>query len=126
MTVLHQLLITKGNKMHIINAYKKLTHKYNPAWSELDDDEYMGFDLKVVYGKARYSDDGESVKTIAYATTSKPVTETQMYQMLHAFDRSCRCEHDCCGHFNGGARTPKQLSRNGRKWAITLSYYANV
>jgi hypothetical protein len=114
--------------MHIIHAYKKLTHKYNPAWAHLDESEYMGFDLKIVYGKARYSDDGESVKTIAYATASKPVTKSQMYQMLHAFDRSCRCEHDCCGHFNGGARYSglKKVSRNGRKWAIPIIYSANV
>ena len=113
--------------MQIIHAYKKLTHRYNPAWAHLDESEYMGFQVKAVFSKPVYSDYlGESVKYNVYLTASKPVTQNEMHAMLHAFDRSCRCEHDCCGHFNGGAFNLKRISRTGKKWQVELRLSANV
>lgn len=111
-----------------IPAFKQVTNHYHAGYAHLNETKYMGFDVKCVFGKTIYSNDYETKKTWVYLTASKPVSKKCIAKMLHEFDRCCRCEHDCCGHFNGGAyyHTLKQLSRNGRKFAVQLSYLMNV
>lgn len=119
----------------LMYAYRRTSNRYAPGWAHLDGEEYMGFSIKVVYGKAQWDTDKNGFtpydagfKRWVYLTASKPVTRDEMLDTLHKFNKGCRCEHDCCGCFNGGAysHTLKRIGRNGRRWAVILSYSPNL
>lgn len=109
-----------------VHAYKKLTNRYNAAWAHLDEEESLDFSMEVFYGKTRYDSDGERKKVVAHVTVSRPITREELVQSLHYFTTQCRCEHDCCGHWNGGASSPRQVTKDGIRWAIPLHYAMNV
>ena len=107
-------------------AYRKLTNRYVPAYSYMDDQEYMDFTVKVVYGKLHESQEYDRYShQVAYMTTSRPVSKEAMQAALHEFSAGCACEYDCCGHRHGGASRLKQVSRNGRRWTAVLAYASN-
>ena len=55
--------------------------------------------------------------------TAKQPTPTLRSALSSHFARECRCEHDCCGHFNGGLY---RMRKHGRNVTVWLSYHANV
>jgi hypothetical protein len=112
--------------MQIIQAERKLTNRYNAGWSDLDETQPMGFTLKTVRGATKYDDNYERSTTYLHVTASRPISYRELRATLHHFSRGCRCEHDCCSHWNGGAGVPVQVSKNGRKWAIPLHYSMNI
>lgn len=106
-------------------AYRKLTNRYRPAYSYLDEQQYMGFHVKVVYGKARRQNDNHDgrVSHVLYLTTSRPVTRNELEDCLHEFDRGCACEHDCCGHLSGGPDySLVKGNHRGTKWQVPVNY----
>lgn len=109
------------------NAQVRLTYKYNDAWAELDEYEFPGFTVKVVYGRFEKGEDFDSTQTTAIEiTASRPVTRKEITDTLRAqYRQACRCEHDCCGHLNGGPYMIRRASKNGRHWTAILSYTPN-
>lgn len=99
---------------------------YRRAYSRLNEQVYHGFTCKVVVGKYLYTDDGYGA--VVYVTTSKPVTADVLKQVVaHEFQKECTCEHDCCGHANGGVTTHKvKGNRRGTRWVVPLRYTYNL
>ncbi len=121
------------------HAERMITSRYVASYKHLDESEDLGFTFKVVFGKTILSTNrhGEvefdsGYTQYAYITTSRPVTKKELKQAMHCFDRQCACEHDCCGHYNGGAWTHKlrakgrQKARFHRRWSIPVNYNPNL
>ena len=109
-------------------GYKRLTHRYNDAW-KCDDlwERVPGlfhvlnetnaiYDDRDIYGeswerkfhiKAPYGLDPKSVRDVLY----------------EEFRRSCRCEHDCCGHVSSYMQDIRHLKR--REYLVTVGYGIN-
>lgn len=114
-------------------AERKLTSRYVPAYSYLDEWDVQDFFIKEVRGRVVYGKDWDSGYTQwIYLTTSRPVTRDEMRDALSIYSRGCACEHDCCGHYFGGAcdgeLKPMRRLRTGRsrRWAVPLHYSPNV
>ena len=101
--------------------------QYVPDCAHLDDQRPMELDAKVVYGKHFPAEhDGHST-TLVEVTFSRPVTNTEAQDAGYdMFARGCSCEHDCCGHWHGGAHEWRQRSRNAKRWSAHLSYARNT
>lgn len=124
---------------YIFHAYKRNTFRYNDGYRHLDDTTYIGV-VKAVYGKSWYtSDDFDSshntsieVKlpaAVISGETDPHVIKSRVFNILSEhFTLCCRCEHDCCGHYNGGPawHTLKKLNRAGTKWHFLLVTSPNV
>ena len=125
-------------KIH--HAYRKLTHRYKACHSHLDEEAYQGFSFKEVSGRNVYWDlnrDGEVEYDAGYTrylwlTASRPVSRKELADSLHVYSRDCACEHDCCGHYFGGAQThrlrPVGRLRDGktRHWIVPVHYAPNL
>lgn len=109
------------------NAQVRLTYKYNDAWAELDHYEFPDFTVKVVRGRFDQGTDFDDTQTTAIEiTASRPATRKEITDTLRAqYRQLCRCEHDCCGHLNGGPSRIQQASKNGRRWTAILAYTPN-
>jgi hypothetical protein len=85
--------------------YARLTYKYHAGFAHLDDWEILG-DAEVFYTKDE-EDEYESRKSTALVLLQAPPTEEDKDKWLDAvrehFVHGCQCEHDCCGHYFGGA-----------------------
>lgn len=109
------------------HAQIRLTHRYSAGWADMDDYEFPGFTVKVVRGRFDQGADFDSTQTTAIEiTASRPVTEREIAGALRSqYSYGCRCEHDCCGHLNGGPSRIQKTSKNGRRWTAILSYTPN-
>lgn len=86
--------------MHTIHAYKRLTHTYQPGWSHLDKDMFVG-QVKVTPPRLTrlpngYDDGG------AYVQYGRAPTNANMQDLIQGLKdsmagTSCQHEHDCCG-----------------------------
>lgn len=103
------------------HAYRRLTSRYKACCDHLNEHQYLGWSFKEVTSGRVYwdvSSRGEVEYDAGYTrflhvTTSRPVTYEEFVSALYVFQKDCACEHDCCGHFNGGART-QQVKPAGR------------
>lgn len=102
------------------------TWHYNADCSHMDEWSHPNLLCKTVFNGNRYWDNDEfdvGYTFWCYLNFSKPVTQHFAEKVAYGkFARSCSCEHDCCGHFSGGARKIKRLSRNGKKWIVQVHY----
>ncbi len=122
------------------HAYKRLTARYKASYEHLNDHQYLGWSFKEVSNGKQYWDtnrDGEVEFDAGYTrylriTTSRPVTEEELCSTLYVYRSECACEHDCCGHYNGGARhhevRPLTRLRGGksRHWMVPVHYSPNL
>lgn len=125
------------NKHHI---YARLTHKYRAGWSHLDRHEYV-FDLKLTPHKlVNRTDDGDldhilygriSAKQRAQAKVvweklprqDRPKFKHWLRDAIGSeFDSGCRCEHDCCGHYQSYAAS----AIYGRRVVVNVHSYRNL
>jgi hypothetical protein len=87
----------KGNIMHQINVYKRLTHKFTLGWSH-EDEWDAGTAVKILPMKLVAStDDTETYTQRVIAPSSHRKTDLS-YAIASTLSHSgCRHEHDCCG-----------------------------
>ena len=114
------------NELEWVPAEIRTSFKYNDGWAHEDSHEYTGWSFAIVASEElepAIDDEGYSiVKTVI---TSKPVNETEFKSAMRVnFLSSCSCEHDCCGHYNGGFSSAKHV--NACVWEVTASYYPNI
>ena len=122
------------------HAYKRLTSRYKACHDHMNEHQYLGFSFKeVTSGKQHWDTNarGEVEYDAGYTrylrlTTSAPVTPEVLKSALYVYDSDCSCEHDCCGHFTGGARTSqlRPLGRlhggKARRWIVPVHYSPNL
>ena len=108
--------------MHKITLYKRLTHKYADGWSYLDKSLYIGTARSL--GQKTMKEDGESKTVLAlFLVNSKarvPNVKEAFYDTLRS---GCRCEHDCCGHWQSSVSKVRHLG-NGL-YVVRSSHYVN-
>ncbi|MEG1350508.1 MAG: hypothetical protein RSD49_20995 [Hafnia sp.] len=87
--------------------------------------QYLGT-VKLIKGKSFTSDDGEmrsQIARIRLPASIKIDRRNLINGIRHLFERQCNCEHDCCGHFNGGVG---KMYVNKREVVVVNRYYKNV
>ncbi len=97
------------------------TFKYNDAYSQLDEWEEIGtvrqLNIRTI------SKDEESAKAHALVSVqSKASAEDIKSALRDMFRRACRCEHDCCGHFQSYA---SRVRRAGKSSLYFVTIYSN-
>ncbi len=102
----------------------RLTYGYNSGWSHLDKWHELGEATVVAVGKPR--ENHESFRQIQIVEVkSQGYRPRNIARALSATMTSgCRCQHDCCGHFQSSPARIRPL-RNGR-FAVLMSGYRNV
>ena len=123
------------------HAYKQLTSRYRASYEHLNDHQYLGWSFREVSNGKQYWDvsrrTGEVEFDAGYTrylrlTTSRPVTPEELKSVLYVYQSECACEHDCCGHYNGGAHTSqlKPVGRlwggKARRWIVPVHYSPNL
>ena len=123
---------------HPIHA--RLTHQYSAGWSHLDRFEYIAtLKLTPPTLQKRY-DDGDT-NHIMYGRLSAKQREQarKVWEELprlgrlkfkhwlqgaisSTFETGCRCEHDCCGHY----QTYAVADLYGRRVVVTVHNYRNL
>lgn len=101
---------------------------YRPAYDHLNEHETLDFTVKVVPGRFREDYDGNGERWV-YLTASRPITRGELTEaVLWKFNRECRCEHDCCGHWQSHAyaHLAKPLNKKGTKWKVPVVSYRNI
>lgn len=108
--------------MHKITLSKRLTHKYASGWEYLDESLDIGTARPL--GQKTMKEDGESKTVLAlFLVNSKarvPNVKAAFYDTLRS---GCRCEHDCCGHWQGSVSKVRHLG-NGL-YVVRSSHYRN-
>lgn len=106
------------------------TGKYRVSYDYLNDHEYLGQAKVLAARNKSESDDGTSVQFTqrvvagSWFDASNPKhVERVARSIAYSFSRDCRCEHDCCGCWNGGAWVEHV---KGREFIARASYGANV
>ena len=105
---------------------------YRPAYYHLNEHQDLGWSAKVVAGKFRPSEGGDSGDRWLYITTSRPVTEPELIRgVLWQLWKQCTCEHDCCGCVQtvvGGNSAQRNHRRNDKatRWAVPAYSYCNL
>lgn len=126
-------------KIH--HAYRQTSSRYKASYEHLNDHEYLGFSFKEVSSGKVYWDANKRTGEVEFdagytrhlrLTTSRPVTLDELRSVLYIYQKECACEHDCCGHYNGGAygHLLKPIGRlhdgKARRWIIPVHYTPNL
>lgn len=109
--------------MQTFAGYQRQTFKFNDAWKNEDEHEYIGkFGILAVrftpadaHG-ASYGDVGTYRYTIKVPRGAALATVNNV--LRNEFSGGCRCEHDCCGHQFFQTGSPKHIKR--REWIVDV------
>jgi hypothetical protein len=105
-----------------INLRKRLTHKYANGWDYLDEFDDIG--TARALGQKTTREDGESKTTLGlFLVSSKESPEDVKRSLYDTLGHSCRCEHDCCGHWQTSVSKVRHLSKG--LYAVRCSHYRN-
>ena len=89
------------------DLYVLRTHKYNPDYADLDDQERIGvvtWDEDPTMKPVHDLDDCGAKRLFYIARVESTAPKDDIISALHDLVRhGCSCEHDCCGHYHGGA-----------------------
>lgn len=83
--------------------------------------------VKAIHGGSRMDDDGECqviVTHIRLPASFKASRLTLRRSLADYFRHTCHCEHDCCGHFNGGVS--RLIFKNKRNIVAIQRYNMNI
>jgi hypothetical protein len=107
------------------NLSRQLTHRYNAAWSHLNESEDVGTARAIVckdWGKP--DPHGESRRTLLILCVSSTEPDEAVEEAIgDTLQYSCRCEHDCCGHSQTYVGKTRRL--RGGMWAVIQSSFIN-
>ena len=108
--------------MNKITLSKRLTHKYANGWDYLDEHAEIG--TARALGSKVTKEDGESKTTLAlFLVASKESVQDVKTSLHDSLRHSCRCEHDCCGHWQSTVSKVRHLGKG--LYAVRLSSYIN-
>lgn len=110
-----------------INLYRRLTHKYNTAYSHLDNWAFIGEATQRAPEKLRWSFDGngESGTTKVIVTIRPELLKRFPAKVIERaiednYAGSCACEHDCCGCWSTYALAHRVKPR---QWSVVIGGY---
>ena len=107
-----------------LHLYNRLTHKYNPGWSHLDDHRYVG-SVKLLGGRIteRSEDYDEGDTWLLRVVTPAKLKHTDLTQALRDTmgGSSCTHEYDCCGCASRHASV-KRISPRAYSVRISVTY----
>jgi hypothetical protein len=105
---------------------RRLTFRFNAAWSHLDESEDVGTARALTvkpFGKE--DPHGEAKRTLSVMLIHTQADEEAVREAIaETLQYSCRCEHDCCGHWQTSVSRVRRL--RGGMWAVMQSSYRNV
>ena len=123
------------------HIYARLTHKYVNGWKDLDRHEYVATVKLTPRRVTSEDDDGGYTAVTSGRVTSKALAQAHaMWRHLPAelrgpsfrrwfanavaseFDHGCRCEHDCCGHYQSYGTGRME----GRTVVVRIRAYRNL
>jgi hypothetical protein len=112
---------------HSGQAQRRLTYRYHNGWKDLDQYEDLGWRWHVL-GTARVEEHSwESITLRYWVRVSRLVTRAEMAAAMSAeFNAWCRCEHDCCGHYQWHVITSEIRKIKRREWVVPIRALRNV
>ena len=113
----------KTNIMQKINLEKRLTHRFTTGWSALDEHEEIGT-ARVLAQKEAGRDDENKRAFLLLLVHSQSSPEDIKSAIRDTMTNGCRCEHDCCGHWQHGVSKVRRL-KNGKLYAVKTYAYRN-
>jgi hypothetical protein len=108
----------------------RITYRYAPGYDALDEwTESIGKFSVLNARHARGYDDIDSTLTLRvdksqFAKDHKKPDELIERALISTLTKGCRCEHDCCGHWQTSARDARKVS--GKEWIVRVYAYRNV
>jgi hypothetical protein len=107
-----------------IQLERQTSHRYNAGWSHLNDHEHVGT-ARVLARKphGRENDEGKRTFSLLLVTSQEPadaIEEAIWDTMRH----TCRCQHDCCGHWQGSVNRVRRLKSG--LWAVIEGHFRNI
>lgn len=107
-----------------ITLEKKTTHKYRSGYSYLDDGEEIGTARQI--GSKLKSKDSEGERhLLLFLVNSQAPHEEIVSAFYDTLRTGCRCEHDCCGHYQTHVAAVKRI-KGGKMYAVLQSSYRNI
>ncbi len=105
-----------------IDLHKRTTHKYASGWSHLDESEHIG--TARCLGQKTTKQDGWTKTSLGlFLVSSKHDSEEVKQALRDSLSHHCRCEHDCCGHWQTDVYKVRHLGKG--LYAARLSSYVN-
>lgn len=106
------------------SGYARKTFRYDQGWKELDRYEFVGW-FRVLKSRHTESRDQDTGKQFLLVRAPSGVQDELVIDALsNEFSFSCRCEHDCCGHWSSYVRDVRHVKR--REWRVTIHHHQNV
>lgn len=102
----------------------RLTYGYNSGWSHLDKWHDLGEATVVAVGKPRESQDSYRQVQIVEVACPGYRPRNVVRALESTMVRSCRCQHDCCGHVQSSPAKIRPLGKD--RYAVLMSGYRNV
>lgn len=112
--------------MYKFSGYRRTTFKYSDAYKDLDGSEYVGEFRLLSFSKERYLGKyGDSGEQYLRVKAPKGATKDDVRQVADDFlSYHCRCEHDCCGHWQRSIGKVYHSKRN--EYIVKVHLYQNV
>lgn len=110
----------------LIYLQERLTHNYNNGWQHLDKWGDGGWFHILSESAPAYPDATYNEHWSRYLRIKAPygMPRNTVERILNSsFQRSCACEHDCCGHVFTSTGHIKRLRR--REWLVEVRYRVN-
>lgn len=123
-------------KDNVFTIDLRKTHGYTNGWAELDEWQPVANAFILKRGERDYGDPEKTTdygssytRTMTVKITKRlpGVSEGDIKRALaDTFTQGCRCEHDCCGHWQVYANS-WQVRRNKRKeYRVIVNASANI
>lgn len=111
---------------YVFSGYRRTTFKYSDAYKDLDNSEYVGEFRLLNSSEERYLGKyGDSAEQYLRLKAPKGATKNDVREVAHDhFSYHCRCEHDCCGHWQISVGRVYRSKRN--EYIVKVSMYQNV
>ncbi len=108
--------------MSKITLSKRLTYKYADGWAGLD--RHVDLGTARALGEKTVSQGSDSRTTLVlFLVASKARPANVKRAFYDSLRKSCRCEHDCCGHWQSSASKVRHLGKG--LYAVKISSYVN-
>ena len=103
-------------------AYRRLTHHYRNGWKHEDKWGDTPYEFRILSRRHTYERYGECRSDTLRVKGPKGLPLKLANELFNGyFANSCRCEHDCCGHWYVWVHSVKAVGgRHGhpREWIV--------
>lgn len=110
--------------MEKIELERQTSHKYRQGWDHLNESEHVGT-ARVLTTKFKRKDEESQRIFILLLVMSTDSAEHIEEAICDTMRSGCRCEHDCCGHYQTHVDKVRQI-KNSNLFAVIQSSYRNI